>query len=127
MSAFDPLQTFACSAKIGSVKLMPAAMFMCSLAFSACSTGPNHQPLTAEAFETAKQKCGASEAELSNTHGGRGISFKGVAKNFNARQAQALCLRNVLKGTDIRFIGFLSDWPKRRRPLSTQSRPSTDP
>ena len=83
-----------------------------ALTLTGCSTTRTREPLTGELFETAKQACGATDAYILQTNGERAVGFRGVASDWSARQKQALCLKNKLKGTDARFIGFLSEWPK---------------
>jgi hypothetical protein len=83
------------------------------LALASCTTAQKHQALTAERLEAAKQACGAADAYIFEAEGQRAISFRGVATDFNARQAQAVCLKHELKGTDVQFVGFLSEPPRR--------------
>jgi hypothetical protein len=78
----------------------------------ACSAGPSKKPLTEQAFNIAKQKCGATSAYIFESSGGRAVAFRGVASDFKARKAEAKCLNVELKGTDIRFIGFISEPPR---------------
>ena len=68
-------------------------------------------PLSTQGFEAARQVCGATEAYIVGAQGQRAITFRGVATDFNARQAQAQCLEEHLKGTDEQFVGFLSEPP----------------
>jgi hypothetical protein len=84
---------------------------LCSCALGACSTTQASEPLSDERFEAAKQACGATDAYISEAKGQRGVGFRGVATDFAARQAQALCLKDQLRGTDVRFLGFLSEAP----------------
>ena len=81
------------------------------LALASCTTGQKPQPLTTERFESAKQECGAADAYIFEAEGQRAVGFKGVAADFKARQVQAQCLKDHLKGTDVRFVGFLSEPP----------------
>ncbi len=80
-----------------------------SFALGACSTTQASEPLSNERFEAAKQACGATDAYILEGTGPRGVSFRGVATDFGARQEQPVCLKNQLRGTDVRFVGFLSE------------------
>ena len=82
------------------------------LGLCACSTAPRSQPLTDQAFEAAKQNCGAIDAYVIESSGRPIVTFRGEAPDFETRQAQAECLKRQLKGTDVRFIAFISEPPR---------------
>lgn len=83
----------------------------CYLALSACPTTQARRPFTDDILAAAKQRCGAPDAYVVETKGELGASFRGVATDFGARHAQALCLKEQLRDTEVRFIGFLSQPP----------------
>jgi hypothetical protein len=58
-------------------------------------------------FERYKKDCAAPDAYLIEGKE-RGVTFKGVSLNQIERAQKAACLTERLKGTDVRFIGFLS-------------------
>ena len=81
------------------------------VAVAGCSTARPREPLTSQRLEAAKQACGAVDAYVFDAQGQPAVTFSGVATDFNARQTQAQCLKEQLKGTDVRFVGFLSEPP----------------
>jgi hypothetical protein len=86
---------------------------ICLFVVGACSSAAPLRVLGDKEFEAAKKACGATEAYIFEADGKRGVSFKGVASDSRIRQKQAICLISKLRGTDARFVGFLSEFPRR--------------
>jgi hypothetical protein len=79
------------------------------------STAPAAIPQTQQAFERAKLVCRAGAADLVDTREGPAIILKGVTRDDSARQRQIKCLTDHMRGTEVRFLGFITD-PDAERP-----------
>ena len=83
-----------------------------SLSLSACGAGASAQPLTDEQFEAIKVACNAPAAKLIETLEGRAVTFTGIIPDPSPMKAVVRCIQKRLKGTDVRFVGFISEPPK---------------
>ena len=87
---------------------MKPATFPIMLALlSGCAGASAVRHVTSADFERFKKDCAAPDAYLIEGKE-RGVTFKGVSLNQMERAQEAACLTERLKGTDVRFIGFLS-------------------
>jgi len=87
---------------------MKTATFPIVLALlSGCAGAKVVRHVTGADFERFKKDCAAPDAYLIEGRE-RGVTFKGVSSNQIERAQKAACLTERLRGTDVRFIGFLS-------------------
>ena len=86
---------------------MAAALWL-----SACGASASAQPLTDEQFEAIKAACNAPAAKLIETPEGRAVTFTGIIPHPLQMEPVVRCIQRRLEGTDVRFVGFISEPPK---------------
>lgn len=72
-----------------------------------CTRANVARHLTVTDFEQLKKDCVAPDAYLIEGKE-RGVTFNGVRPSQIERAREAACLADRLRGTDVRFVGFLS-------------------
>lgn len=83
-----------------------------SLWLSACGASASARPLTDEHFEAIKAACNAPTAKLTETPEGQAVTFAGVVPDPLQMKPVVGCIQRRLEGTDVRFVGFISEPPK---------------
>jgi hypothetical protein len=83
-----------------------------ALCLSACGASASVQSLTYEQFEAIKAACDAPTATLMETPEGRAVAFAGIVPDPLQMKPVVGCIQRRLEGTDVRFIGFISEPPK---------------
>ena len=82
-----------------------------SLSLSACAAGMSARPLTDEQFEAIKVACNAPTAKVIETPQGRAVTFAGIILDPSQMKPVVRCMQKRLEGTDVRFVGFISEPP----------------
>lgn len=83
-----------------------------SLSLPACGASASAQSLMDEQFEAMKVACKAPTAKLIETPEGRAVTFASIAPDPSQMRPVVRCVQKRLEGTDVRFVGFISDPPK---------------